>query len=183
MPTVLWKQPNQTFSVHVLTYFSQFYCQNNQTSTFSHFFMKSASLSALMFLWGWAAKRGGQRNWRIRMKRCESPLRNRKYGTYVKFSGSVRTEGNRGKTVPSRNSQSGWYNRRAGWYIRRFYNGKIRFRPKMANISGWMIYPVDDITEVYCIKNRNVNKKGAAVAADKWLCWQILHKFNCYQYN
>ena len=37
----------------------------------------------------------------------------------------------------------------------------------MANISGWMIYPVDDITEVYCIKNRNVNKKGAAVAADK----------------
>ena len=98
--------------------------------------------------WGWGRK---QRNWRIRMKRCESPLKNRKYGIYVKFRGSVRTEGNRGKTVPSRNSQSGWYNRRAGWYIRRFYNRKIRFRSKMANISGWMIYPVDDITGVYCI--------------------------------
>ena len=26
----------------------------------------------------------------------------------------------------------------------------IRFRPKMANISGWMMYPVDDITEFDC---------------------------------
>ena len=34
---------------------------------------------------------------------------------------------------------------------RGFYYVKIRFRPKMANISGWMIYPVDDITEFYCI--------------------------------
>ena len=32
-----------------------------------------------------------------------------------------------------------------------FYYVKIRFRPKMANISGWMIYPVDDITGFYCI--------------------------------
>ena len=31
-----------------------------------------------------------------------------------------------------------------------FYSVKIRFRPKMANTSGWMIYPVDDITEFYC---------------------------------
>ena len=30
---------------------------------------------------------------------------------------------------------------------RGFYHVKIRFRPKMANMSGWMIYPVDDITE------------------------------------
>ena len=50
---------------------------------------------------------------------------------------------------PYRTSQSGRYNRRAGWYIRRFSNGKIRFRPTMANISGWMICPVDDITEFY----------------------------------
>ena len=34
---------------------------------------------------------------------------------------------------------------------RGFYHVKIRSRPKMANISGWMIYPVDDITEFYCI--------------------------------
>ena len=25
-----------------------------------------------------------------------------------------------------------------------------RTGPKMANIRGWMIYPVDDITEFYC---------------------------------
>ena len=31
-----------------------------------------------------------------------------------------------------------------------FSNVKIRFRPKMANISGWMIYPVDDITGFDC---------------------------------
>ena len=36
-----------------------------------------------------------------------------------------------------------------------FYNVKIRFRPKMAIISGWMIYPVDDITEFYFIWNTN----------------------------
>ena len=34
-----------------------------------------------------------------------------------------------------------------------FYYVKIRFRLKMANISGWMIYPVEDITEFYCIHN------------------------------
>ena len=34
---------------------------------------------------------------------------------------------------------------------RGFYYVKIQFRPKMTNISGWMIYPVDDITEFYCI--------------------------------
>ncbi len=33
---------------------------------------------------------------------------------------------------------------------REFYSVKIRFRPKMANTSGWMIYPVDDIIEFYC---------------------------------
>ncbi len=27
----------------------------------------------------------------------------------------------------------------------------VKIRPKMANISGWMIYPVNDITEFYCI--------------------------------
>ena len=26
----------------------------------------------------------------------------------------------------------------------------------MANISGWMIYPVDDITRVYCTKGAKV---------------------------
>ena len=31
----------------------------------------------------------------------------------------------------------------------RFCCVKIRFRPKMANISGWMMYPVDDITGFY----------------------------------
>ena len=104
-----------------------------------------------MFLWGWAAKRGGGENkgtggfpWKG--ANCLWGI-----GNMEPMSNSVvRCEGN-GKTVPSRDSQSGWYNRRAGWYIRRFYNGKIRFRSKMANISGWMIYPVDDITGVYCI--------------------------------
>jgi len=32
---------------------------------------------------------------------------------------------------------------------RGFYYVKIRVRPKMANISGWMIYNVDDKTEFY----------------------------------
>ena len=34
---------------------------------------------------------------------------------------------------------------------RGFYYVKVRFQPKMANRSGWMIYPVDDITGFYCI--------------------------------
>ena len=34
---------------------------------------------------------------------------------------------------------------------RGFYYVKIRVRPKMANISGWMIYNVDDKTEFYWI--------------------------------
>ena len=33
---------------------------------------------------------------------------------------------------------------------RGFYYGKIRFRPKIADISGWMIYPVGDVTGFYC---------------------------------
>ena len=33
---------------------------------------------------------------------------------------------------------------------RLFYYVTIRFRPKMANISGWMIHPVDDIIGFYC---------------------------------
>ncbi len=37
---------------------------------------------------------------------------------------------------------------------RGFYYGKTWSRPKMANISGWMIYPVDDITEFYCTKRK-----------------------------
>ena len=67
-----------------------FYCQNNQTSTLV--WTLCAALSANVPVRLGSEEGGGrnQRNWRIRMKRCESPLRNRKYGTYVKFSGSVR---------------------------------------------------------------------------------------------
>ena len=35
-------------------------------------------------------------------------------------------------------------------YPEGFIRLKIRFRPKMAKRSGWMIYPVDDITGFYC---------------------------------
>ena len=43
---------------------------------------------------------------------------------------------------------------------RGFYNVKIRFRPKMANISGWRIYPVDDITGFYCTTKRKLKLKN-----------------------
>ena len=35
-------------------------------------------------------------------------------------------------------------------YPEGFIRLKIRFRPKMAKRSGWMIYLVDDITGFYC---------------------------------
>ena len=40
---------------------------------------------------------------------------------------------------------------------RGLYYVKIRFRLKMANISGRMIYPVDDVTEFYC-RTRQVRR-------------------------
>ena len=43
---------------------------------------------------------------------------------------------------------------------RGFYYVKIRFRPKMANISGWRIYPVDDITGFYCTTKRKLKLKN-----------------------
>ena len=58
------------------------------------------ALSVQMFLWDWAVKRGEgakQRNRWIRMKRCDSPFKNWKNGTFVKFSGSLRNEGNSGE--------------------------------------------------------------------------------------
>ena len=155
--------------MHVLTHIlSIFNCQNNQTSTLVRTIC--AALSAQMFLWSRAAKRGGgakTKNLVDSHERCESPLRNRKYKINVKLRGSLRTEGKGGNKWLSLFTGTGIHM----WHFpleplkvadiagglddisRGSYYVKNRFRPKMTNISGRMIYPLDDTTEFYCIFN------------------------------
>ncbi len=53
-----------------------------------------------------------------------------------------------------------------------------RFRPIMANVNGWMIYPVDDVNEFYCSSSSSCHAAANGLGAGKnklEFCGRISH--------